>query len=248
MRKQHSPQLVSMDAARERARRQALDHARGSRPSGRGMRGGGGDEMPNSMAELHSLLQARDHSPPRARARARARWASRARSFVRARARGVSLAQSLSTTGGGDLQQVEDLMIMEAMRLSMNNEGAEGAPSAGAPAARDGVPAAAPTNPARPSAARSAQSAVALAVAAAAEDAMHAHDSDDDGDGGASPGHGLRGPSPGASPAMSPALQGLSGLAESFSPEQIPVDEDEQVRNRPREAQRSEKEISQTSR
>ena len=47
---------------------------------------------------------------------------------------------------------------------------------------------------------------------------------------------------------MSPALQGLSGLAESFSPEQIPVDEDEQVRNRPREAQRSEKEISQTSR
>merc|ERR1719198_2546815 len=157
------------------------------------MRGGGGDEMPNSMAELHSLLQ------------------------------------SLSTTGGGDLQQVEDLMIMEAMRLSMNNEGAEGAPSAGAPAARDGVPAAAPTNPARPSAARSAQSAVALAVAAAAEDAMHAHDSDDDGDGGASPGHGLRGPSPGASPAMSPALQGLSGLAESFSPEQIPVDEDEQM-------------------
>ena len=77
---------------------------------------------------------------------------------------------------------------------------------------------------------------------------MHAHDSDDDGDGGASPGHGPRGPSPGASPAMSPALQGLSGLAESFSPEQIPVDEDEQVRNRPREAQRSEKEISQTSR
>ena len=35
-----------------------------------------------------------------------------------------------------------------------------------------------------------------------------------------------------ASPAMSPALQGLSGLAESFSPEQIPVDEDEQARNR----------------
>ena len=159
----------------------------------------------------------------------------------------------LAPPGGGDLQQVEDLMIMEAMRLSMNNEGGEGAASARAPAARDGVPAGAPTNAgptgARPSATRSAQSAVALAVAAAAEDAMRAHDSDDDGDGGTSPGHGgLRGPSPGASPAMSPALQGLSGLAESFSPEQIPVDEDEQVRNRPREAQRSEKEISQTSR